>query len=284
MKRLALLLLLSLAAAYARADALDWLLDIPEPPSSLSLELGASDDANRDLMLDGDLAFIGGSRLLAGYGLSRVRDMPEMDTESYRLGLASDPLAAVVLELLADHWGQRQSLLIDTAQGRVHYQGQHWSFALTAQLRLIELSYTRNQQSRRFEFSSRGLGAELAYYAAGNWRAGLSYLRQDYSRDTRLFSRSAAIRRLSPITLALSSSLEDERLAAWLGYAFEHLDLRLAQTRIRAAVDGLGSTYTELGATVLLRSWSLLLRLGRQHTPSLAQRSRYASLGLGYAW
>ncbi len=284
LNRLAPLLLLALAAQPAWADSLDWLLDIPEPPSSLSLELGASEDANRDLMLDSDLAFIGGTRLLAGYSYSRVRGMPEMDTESYRLGLTSDPLSPVVLELLADHWGQKQSLLIDTAQGRVRYQLQHWNLALSAQLRLIDLAYTHNQQTRRFEFSSRGLGAELAYFSAGNWQAGLSYLRQNYSRDTRALSRRAAIRRLSPITLALSSSLEDQRLTAWLGYTFEHLDLRLAQTRIRSSIDGLGSAYTELGATVLLRQWHLLLRLGRQHTPSLAQRSLYASLGLGHAW
>ncbi len=277
-----LCLLTASTAAQSDEPGLDWLLHIPSPPSRLSLEVGTGEDDNRELRLDSDLAFVDDSRLLLSYGRSRQplgRDW-RIDSESYRLGLASDPLRPLTLELALDRWGQRPYLAIEGAQFAIRYHWRHWLLGLHTQLRTIELQL----RNRQIDFASRTLGGELHYTSPRGWLAGGHYLHHRYSRDLGLLTTTRAIRALSPITLNLSYSLESERLGGYLGYAFSRLELRLERTRIRAAIDGLPSDYLEFGATLyFFQQWELLLRLGRQDQPD-APPLRYASLGLGLSW
>ena len=255
-----------------------------ENNSYLSLETSSDNASGNDVYLTSGIDFIGASQLLLSYGKS---DSNSVTTDSYSIGITSDPMAKFSSGLSYLYWQQENAMDISTFQLTLNSNTDDWSFSVSPELRIITI-YPLTAPA--VDFNSTGIGFSAAYYGAFPLFVSAGFKFYSYDRNVSVLNTNQypmfTMRHFSSATLDQASGLEDNRFTFDTGYNFSRFTLGYYHDRSTSAVDD--STYTSnsvYGRLKLTDNWQLGLETGRsKNSLPPADSISFSRASITYNW
>ncbi len=280
---------LAIATTVARAaeDELS-LLDLVAPRSYISAEIGADGEGSHKTNLDLDLALPGEHRLQLFAGTSRLAgDDTDLDADTLRVGVASDPLASYSALLEYEWWGSRGDIETEAWRLGGTWNGAQWTATLLGEWRdlrfYLQPPFTRLQ--RYADFDSDAWELSLGYHGFAHWGVTVSRREIDYSVDvTKLGTSRLAPYIFTTTAFGLGSGLSASLTRLEATHYFDRASLGLAWDQTESAIDGSRSYSLALtGSLPLDNAWSLSGRLG-QYEFADGDTTPFGSVMLSYGW
>lgn len=258
-------------------------------PNSVQLSLGSDSEEGRNSSVDADLRLPNDYRFLVGGGSHRSDlDGEELKTQSFRLGLASDPANEYQGTLVFEDWGVKEELSYRKWSAALARWGETWNTQGTAAYRQIHL-ITDHPSIQGFDVEVHSPAMALSVQGAfgSHWSVRLSGEKNWYNVDVSVLQNSRISQFFSPETLTLSSSFVDRVGSLEVGYQFSRWYLGVEGTTSVSAIDDTRSrTGTLLVSWEVNRSFALQVQAGRSTFPdsTTAQAVTFGQLGLSFAW
>ncbi|MCG7903851.1 MAG: hypothetical protein JAY60_15680 [Candidatus Thiodiazotropha weberae] len=268
----------------------DWLDELgPPAQSSLTVNFGADDADGWSRQFDLSLAGPLYSRFDFFYGESYIEsDQAQLETDYYSLGVTTDPLAEIAVSAGFEEWGDDEALTIETLWLGFTMNLGDFSVTLMPQQRDIRLQVTEwyRRRADHVDLESRDIGLMLDYYAADGWLFHGSYFNYDYSKNISRLDEDYRVVYIFPLdTLDLASGLDDYRYSIGIGKLLGEMNIDLAWSRGRSAVDGNYASLTSLSLDIPLNDqFSFNLMGGIQDVDYAEEKILFSNIGLSLFW
>lgn len=255
--------------------------------SAISLELGADDNNGDSYYLTGKHRFNNGLQIRASRGesASLESDNKELTSESYSIGVKSDPLAMFSVGLDLSHSQQSDSLEIDARTLTFEFNTLDWNVYASPEWR--DISIALNINKKVYEFESNGLIAGVGYYG---WDpVYLSYSRASYDYPSQISTFNSRPNLYNYVfgstTYNQVFALEDKRSSFEAGYFFNRASIAVSHSKGQSTVDqSISKVNTIYFSFNIDKSWTLGTTAGRSQVDTSDSSTRFISISLAYKW
>ncbi len=250
---------------------------------SLWITGGGDTAGTRQMSVDLEIAYKGGSALSLSFGRTRIEAATrKLDADSYRAGWSGSQ-GNLRYGIDLEYWkDEGDAITSKTTTLQLGWQGARTGVTLLPQYRVVDLALLGG--SRR-DTDSIGIGVAIDHRFNRDWRVQLSAWQYDYDINMRVLSLRPVIRRISRRALAWTSGLYDSQRKLGLTWQQDRYAVDVSVEETRSAVDGTRSRVWLIGLDWNLdRRWALRLEAGTVVQLSDDSEDSVASLGIGYYW